>query len=108
MTRPRRAGGAASLIQNSEITNNAPSAAENTNRTGNHHQKLNSSLKPTSDSAASAIDSHRNGSTPMRAASQGTKGMVTRLASPATAVLMPISVLETPIRSISSESSGIE
>jgi hypothetical protein len=40
MTRPRRDGGAASLIQYSEITNSAPSAAENTNRTGNHQAKL--------------------------------------------------------------------
>jgi hypothetical protein len=40
MTSPRRSGGAAAVIQYSDRTNRAPSAAENTKRSGNHHAKL--------------------------------------------------------------------
>ena len=54
------------------------------------------------------MHSHRSGSTPTRAARRGTKGMTQMLAMPATAVLRPIRVPDTPMRSISSDKSGID
>src|SRR5918998_5608794 len=54
------------------------------------------------------MHSHRSGSTPIRAARRGTKGMTQMLAMPATAVLRPIAVPDTPMRSISRESRGID
>ena len=96
------------MIQYSERTKRTPSAAEKTKRKGNHQAKLHSALKPRSDSAPTTTDAPSNGSTPVRAASRGTKGITATLANPATAVLIPIPVLETPMRSISSERSGID
>jgi hypothetical protein len=95
------------LIQNSDTTNNTPSAAENRKRIANHHAKRESALKAISDAVTTATAAQSSGSTPKRAASRGTKGTAIRLATPATAVLAPIIAVEMPIRFISRESRGI-
>src|SRR3954447_22563025 len=108
MTSPRRWGGAAALIQYSERTNRVPNAAANRKRSGNHQENLKKSLKPRKATIATAIDSHSRGSTPSRAASRGTNGTMAMQAAPESAVLSPIIAPDTPMRSISSDSSGTE
>jgi hypothetical protein len=55
----------------------------------------------------SPTEAQSRGNTPKREARRGTKGTTTRLATPATAVLAPIQPPDSPMRSISRESSGI-
>jgi hypothetical protein len=65
-------------------------------------------LNASSETAPTMMHSHRSGSTPIRAARRGTKGMTQMLAMPATAVLRPIAVPDTPMRSISRERRGMD
>jgi len=108
ITRPRRSGGAAALIQYSERTKSAPSVAEKTKRRGNHRAmpgRIGNSARLIAPMTSARPSS---GATPIRAASRGTNGTVQMLAMPATAVLRPISVLDAPRRSISIDRSGID
>src|SRR5215211_4881401 len=106
MMNPRRPGGAAVLIQNSESTKSTPIAAENTNRIANRHARPWRTLNAIRLSVTTATQAHRSGSTRNRTARRGTNGTARMLATPATAVFAPIRLREIPIRSISKDSSG--